>query len=851
MSRRSSIFSNLWSKALIGRRRKPASPRPRRTRLQLEYLEDRVVPAVINVNSTADVALTQLAPGQVTLREAIQMANTNGDASNTINLTVAGDYQLKLMGTPGEIDNQAGELAIFTNATTTQNGLSLTITNTSGGSVKIDGGDHVRVLDINPNDKIPTTGNGVLGAVTLNGVTIENGLAQPGDGAGGSGAGIRDQGPVDLTLTNCNVVSSNATADGGGISMENTASTPWVLTLNNSQVMGNCAGDAGGGVETDGSGKIVIDSSIIANNTCVNQGAGIWLDAIATGNTFQTANLTVTNSDIDNNSAGMLGGGIGNAGNGTVSISQSTVENNSSTGNGGGFGDVNQRGTLNIQNSLILNNSAGGNGGGVAAGGTSTTINNSEFMGNNAGVNGGRTVGTNGTGVPSAALQGSGGGLFVNGSGTLTLTNTTIEDSTASVNGGGIQLATSGASTITNSTIAFNTALFNTPSATNPNDGGGIDASFSGTAPLALNHDTITNNFGANGGGLYYAGTSGLTVQNTIIASNTVSSVGSDVDFVAAPAGVDQGGNLIGISGAGSGNTGFTAATTQTGTVAKPLDPMLTNPQNNGGPTAGFMGTADHTGDAAIVDTEALMPGSPAFGKGVSSTLTTDERGFPRGTTPDIGAFQFQNAALAVNISASSPVALNGTETVKITVTNTSNNPLPADNGTLVVSATGGLNIGGTQTFTLGALAAGQSATFTVNATGAALGTQTVFATVTTPDTTPQTVTTSVNVTVSQTAPSTTPVGTLTLFAFGFGPTGLDGFEVDTQGDIFAQGIGLGGLSGSPIFLGNGLSFPVLQFQNGALLGLMETGGHTFLVDVFENFFNPFILPALLAGLHI
>ena len=110
---RPSRFSRVWSKAFATGRRKAVSPARPRVWPQLESLEDRVVPAVINVNTTADIPLNQLHPGQVTLRDAIQIANTNGDAANTINLTVAGVYNISLAGTPGQIDNQAGELTLL------------------------------------------------------------------------------------------------------------------------------------------------------------------------------------------------------------------------------------------------------------------------------------------------------------------------------------------------------------------------------------------------------------------------------------------------------------------------------------------------------------------------------------------------------------------------------------------------------------------------------------------------------------------------------------------------------------------------------------------------------------------
>src|SRR5262249_24961192 len=152
-----------------------------------------------------------------------------------------------------------------------------------------------------------------------------------------------------------------------------------------------------------------INNSTIANNNCLNQGAGIWLDAI--GNNVGTSQMIETNSVISGNTAGQLGGGIGQAGRSTVTISNSTIAHNFTTGFGGGFADENNLGTLSVQNSLFFSNSAGTNGGGIFAGGpatttNATTISNSEFKGN-------------------AALGGSGGGLFIGG-GNLSLNAITL-----------------------------------------------------------------------------------------------------------------------------------------------------------------------------------------------------------------------------------------------------------------------------------------------------------------------------------------------------------------------------------------------------------------------------------------
>ena len=108
----------------------------------------------------------------------------------------------------------------------------MSIVNTSGGTVSIDGNGLDRVFDINPQGGTAAP----KFTVTIQGVTIDNGLAQPGDGAAGSGGGIRDQGNASLTLINDVITNNAASADGGGISMENAVSTPWTLTLQNTTV---------------------------------------------------------------------------------------------------------------------------------------------------------------------------------------------------------------------------------------------------------------------------------------------------------------------------------------------------------------------------------------------------------------------------------------------------------------------------------------------------------------------------------------------------------------------------------------------------------------------------------------
>jgi parallel beta-helix repeat protein len=573
----------------------------RRKHMGVENLEDRLAPTVFNVNSLADIL--KPAAGTVTLRSAIGAANAT-PGSNTINLTVPGTYKITLAGS-GDENNATGDFDIIPNPSSPA-GSTLTIRNTSGQAVTVDGNHLDRVFDINPADATAPSNFTVL----FQGFTITGGVTPKDDFNLGGGGGIEAQGNVNVTLTNMVVTGNNANDDGGGVCMWDFANASWTLTISNSTISNNSVNDAGGGVFSNGTGKILITGSVISGNFAYNQGGGIWLDSIG----HDSANLTMDGTVVSNNKAFSvvgLGGGIANDGNGLVTITNSTVQNNSAGTTGGGFGDRHNFGTLTIQNSLFSGNTATANGGGIAAGGPATSITNSEIDGNTSG--------------------GSGGGVFANGT-ALTIQSSTLANNTASGNGGGIELDTTGTgSTMTDTTITGNTAK--------NADGGGIDAGTGFAGSLKLLNDTINANSAATGGGVFWAALSGssFSLQNALIAKNSAS---AGADASAKSAFADLGGNLIGVSGSGSGNTGFTNS--QTGTVANPLNPRLGALVNNGGPTIGA------PGQTLTLNTEAPLAGSSAIGNGIlSGAPATDERGSPSITNGkiNVGAVSLVPAA--------------------------------------------------------------------------------------------------------------------------------------------------------------------------------------------------------------
>ena len=230
----------------------------------------------------------------------------------------------------------------------------------------------------------------------------------------------------------------------------------------------------------------------------------------------------------------------------------------------------------------------------------------------------------------SAAISGltitggsaDGGAGLRNDAGTLTLTNCTVSGNAATDQGGGLDNF-GGALTLAGCTVSNNTApigaglagsggtlsLVNTTVSGNTAtvQGGGLYLRV-GTATLT--NVTVSANSAATGGGLVNSGnTATVTLTNTIIGGN-------------------NGGDVTGNYGGGNNMIG--------------VNPLLGILYDFGGPTF----------------TMPPLPGSPAIGKGAAGAgvPSTDQRGFARGGSIDIGAFQTQGAAsMVVNVTTDGP----------------------------------------------------------------------------------------------------------------------------------------------------------------------------------------------------
>ena len=199
---------------------------------------------------------------------------------------------------------------------------------------------------------------------------------------------------------------------------------------------------------------------------------------------------------------------------------------------------------------------------------------------------------------------------FAGGTSTVIVTRCEISGNT----GGAI--FNEGSLTLVNSTVSGNTGGF-----------GGIRAA-KGSATVFSS--TISNNAAINGGGISVVAGGSASIENTIVAGNTLSGTAADVNGAVT----SYGHNLIGNT---SGGSGFVASDLIN------VDPLLGPLQNNGGPTR----------------TQALLATSPALDALPTANggcPATDQRFFsrpqPAGGNCDIGAYELA-AITYVDASAS------------------------------------------------------------------------------------------------------------------------------------------------------------------------------------------------------
>ncbi|MEP6945646.1 MAG: Ig-like domain repeat protein [Acidobacteriota bacterium] len=277
-------------------------------------------PAYTAIDNTTGAITAGTSVGSVSLRSALQAANTLG-GTHTVNLP-AGTYNL----TRGSITmNDIAE-----NITISGAGAATTIINMTATLQN-------RIM------LVGTTGTQPNMIMSISGVQFTNGVLT-GDIYGG-GAIIAGGPGNSLTLTNCifqnNSISPTATNTGGP--------------------------NAGGAVRYNGGGTLIIDNCQFINNSSPNGEGGavsyFLENLVSAGN----GSLSITNSSFTGNSVGGVGGASGGAlsvaAQGiitpgvtlAVSVSKNTFTNNSAIGATNGGGAISVTNSFDIGNTWHFN----------------------------------------------------------------------------------------------------------------------------------------------------------------------------------------------------------------------------------------------------------------------------------------------------------------------------------------------------------------------------------------------------------------------------------------------------------------------------------------------------------------
>jgi hypothetical protein len=293
----------MWLATLRNPAFSPRSPRPparqgRRAKLLLERLEDRNLPSSYTAATVSDLIAD------------INLANAAG-GSNTITLVAGTTFTLNAVDNTTLGATGLPVIAANDNLTLVGNGDTIERSTASGTPA-------FRLLEVASG-----------GALTLGNLTLQGGLSTDQSGSGGVGGAILNQGALTLngvTVQN-NTVRSSGFCEGGGIYSNGS------LTLTGCTIQNNHA--LGGTWPRDG-------ANALGGGIYVEGGTASLTNVTLSGNTVQGGNGVDGFQDPYNrrpyppgNGGDGLGGGMYVAA-GTVTLRQTTVSGNTATGGAAG-----------------------------------------------------------------------------------------------------------------------------------------------------------------------------------------------------------------------------------------------------------------------------------------------------------------------------------------------------------------------------------------------------------------------------------------------------------------------------------------------------------------------------------
>jgi len=304
-------------------------------------------PAVFVVDLAIDENDGNFAPGDLSLREALVLANASPATADTITFDPA------VFGSPAVTTTLSlGELAI-------------------AGPVAVvgPGADVLTISGSNASRIFNLTTAAAATDILIAGLKLAAGKASNGGAIVGS--------DERLSLTDCVLTGNAATNNGGAVFIAGGGS----LTATRCTFSNNTAANFIGGIDVFGTGARTILRSCTVSNNSSPFGGGLYAsnyllveNSTISGNkatisasgglylagTFAAGALTIRNSTISGNSAATLGGGVFLAGFvGTLDLQNSTITNNSVGSGGGGIARNSGTGSVTLTSSIVAQNTGG------------------------------------------------------------------------------------------------------------------------------------------------------------------------------------------------------------------------------------------------------------------------------------------------------------------------------------------------------------------------------------------------------------------------------------------------------------------------------------------------------------
>ena len=714
------FFRDAWNSNRTIRNPKPKTRPSARPRLALDYLEDRVTPATLVVTTLSDVMAND---GQLSLREALQAANTNMSVDGSVAGEADGDvitFNIANNNGAGGTINLTSELLISDDVTI----VGADVSGAGNGQITISAAANSRILTVNAggsagsSDQVTlrnlrlqngnsTGGNGgaifidMNETVTLDGVTLQNNTALSGgaitnktssltilnstitgntatntNAGQGGGAIFNEMGTLSITNSTITNNQINGTADGGGIlNLQGSVNITGGSISNNNAAIGNVTdGRAGGAIENN-AGTITLNGVTLDNNRVNVNGGAI--------HTSGAGNVTVIGGTASNNYAGLQGGALWNSATGSLTAINVTLDNNTAAGasllDGGGALYNVAGGTVTLVNATITNNDAtgtAGTGGGIHSGGGSLIV-------------------VGGT-IASNTAQGGGGGIEL-AAGSATLSNNVVIASNSTLgngsDGGGVRISGVANFNMIGGTIGGTTTA-NQNGNVAVDQGGGLyiaagNVTLSGVTIGSATNVTGDGNSANQGAGAFLAGGT-LNVTNSSISGNTSTDAGAGVFVTAGTATISTSTLAYNTAGA-SGGALFVSG----GAVNLSTDTISDNKAAvNGGGIAAISGTVNITSNTIAFNTADSDSNASGNGGGIYVTgatvnlrnsIVARNQALSTGQGEDIfGTIVSQDYNLIQDTNGAS---INGTTTNNVTGQDPQLGPLMNNGGTTLTRA--------------------------------------------------------------------------------------------------------------------------------------------------------------------